>query len=138
MYVRVAYSTSGARLVHRLIYVTGFDSGDFKSHSRGCGECEAAGQMERSKGSDASGDVQSPRPQRKVPRRAEEKKPCESSLVCTLDRLSLLKTFSPHTADARRKRPPQRLSQRPNDIYVNRKSDFAGQLARCHRLLDQG
>ena len=40
--------------------------------------------------------------------------------------------------DARRKRPPKRLSQRPNDIYVNRKSDFASQLARSHKLLDQG
>lgn len=38
----------------------------------------------------------------------------------------------------RRKRPPKRLSQRPNDIYINRKSDFSSQLARCHKLLDQG
>ncbi|CAI8051258.1 Ribonuclease P protein subunit p20 [Geodia barretti] len=38
----------------------------------------------------------------------------------------------------RRKRPPKRLSQRPNDIYVNRNSDFSGQLARSHKLLDQG
>ena len=41
-------------------------------------------------------------------------------------------------ADVRRKRPPKRLSQRPNDIYINRKSDFSSQLARCHKLLDQG
>ena len=40
--------------------------------------------------------------------------------------------------DVRKKRPPKRLSQRPNDIYVNRKSDFASQLARSHKLLDQG
>ena len=40
--------------------------------------------------------------------------------------------------DLRKKRPPKRLSQRPNDIYVNRKSDFASQLARSHKLLDQG
>jgi len=49
-------------------------------------------------------------------RRAEEKKP----------------------SHARRKRPPRRLSQRPNDIYVTRKSDFGAQLARCSKLLDQG
>lgn len=38
----------------------------------------------------------------------------------------------------RKKRPPVRLSQKPNDIYINRKTEFAAQLARSHRLLDQG
>ena len=44
----------------------------------------------------------------------------------------------PSLEDARRKRPPRRLSQRPNDIYVTRKSEFGAQLARCSKLLDQG
>ena len=45
----------------------------------------------------------------------------------------------PHS-HARRKRPPKRLAhaQRLNDVYVNRRSDFVSQLARCRKLLDQG
>ncbi|XP_064406021.1 ribonuclease P protein subunit p20-like isoform X1 [Halichondria panicea] len=39
---------------------------------------------------------------------------------------------------SRRKRPPKRLSQRPNDVYINRSSQFAGQLSRCKRIFDQG
>ena len=41
----------------------------------------------------------------------------------------------------RKKRPPKRLNHQPqriNDIYVNRRSDFVSQLARCRKLLDQG
>lgn len=37
-----------------------------------------------------------------------------------------------------RKRLPHRLPRRPNDIYVNMKTDFKAQLARCQRLLDGG
>ncbi|XP_045674302.1 ribonuclease P protein subunit p20-like [Phyllostomus hastatus] len=33
---------------------------------------------------------------------------------------------------------PHRLPQRPNDIYVNVKTDFKGQLACCQKLLDRG
>eukprot|EP00731_Ephydatia_muelleri_P028723 Em0020g367a len=39
---------------------------------------------------------------------------------------------------ARRKIPPVRPSQAINDIYINRKTDFSVQLARSHKLLDQG
>ncbi|KAM9761167.1 uncharacterized protein ACBT57_005545 [Dama dama] len=35
-----------------------------------------------------------------------------------------------------RKRLPHRLPRRPNDIYVNMKTDFKAQLARCQKLLD--
>lgn len=38
----------------------------------------------------------------------------------------------------RRKVPPFRPSQAINDIYINRKTDFSTQLARSHKLLDQG
>lgn len=41
-------------------------------------------------------------------------------------------------AHVRHRRPPKRLSRRPNDVYVNRKTEFGRQLARCHRLLEQG
>ncbi|XP_001509607.1 ribonuclease P protein subunit p20 [Ornithorhynchus anatinus] len=34
-----------------------------------------------------------------------------------------------------RKRLPHRLPRRPNDIYVNMKTDFKAQLARCQKLL---
>ncbi|XP_015980332.1 ribonuclease P protein subunit p20 isoform X2 [Rousettus aegyptiacus] len=37
-----------------------------------------------------------------------------------------------------RKRLPHRLPRRPNDIYVNMKTDFKAQLARCQKLLDGG
>uniref|UniRef100_UPI000D1D143A Ribonuclease P protein subunit p20 n=1 Tax=Homo sapiens TaxID=9606 RepID=UPI000D1D143A len=37
-----------------------------------------------------------------------------------------------------RKRLPSRLPRRPNDIYVNMKTDFKAQLARCQKLLDGG
>ena len=36
----------------------------------------------------------------------------------------------------RSKRPPQRVQKRRNDIYVNRKTDFAVQLERCQKALD--
>ncbi|XP_072176534.1 ribonuclease P protein subunit p20-like [Diadema setosum] len=39
---------------------------------------------------------------------------------------------------ALRKRQPRRLPKRSNDIYVTRKSNFAGQLERCEKLLDAG
>ncbi|XP_007483347.1 ribonuclease P protein subunit p20 [Monodelphis domestica] len=35
-----------------------------------------------------------------------------------------------------RKRLPHRLPRRPNDIYVNMKTDFKAQLARCQKLLE--
>ncbi|XP_068919354.1 LOW QUALITY PROTEIN: ribonuclease P protein subunit p20 [Petaurus breviceps papuanus] len=37
-----------------------------------------------------------------------------------------------------RKRLPHRLPRRPNDIYVNMKTDFKAQLARCQKLLEGG
>ncbi|XP_036267177.1 ribonuclease P protein subunit p20 [Pipistrellus kuhlii] len=37
-----------------------------------------------------------------------------------------------------RKRLPHRLPRRPNDIYVNMKTDFQAQLVRCQKLLDGG
>ncbi|XP_023613557.1 ribonuclease P protein subunit p20 isoform X1 [Myotis lucifugus] len=37
-----------------------------------------------------------------------------------------------------RKRLPHRLPRRPNDIYVNMKTDFKAQLVRCQKLLDGG
>lgn len=38
----------------------------------------------------------------------------------------------------RHKRPPiKRLSRRPNDVYINRTTQFGHQLSRCHRLLEQ-
>ncbi len=57
----------------------------------------------------------------------------ELQLKSIIDALALLSI-----TDARRKRPPKRLSQRPNDVYINRSSQFAGQLSRCRRLFDQG
>ena len=47
-------------------------------------------------------------------------------------------TLFPSYLDARRKIPPVRPSQAINDIYINRKTDFSVQLARSHKLLDQG
>ncbi|EDO47971.1 predicted protein, partial [Nematostella vectensis] len=35
-----------------------------------------------------------------------------------------------------RKRPPRKDVKKKNDVYVNRRSDFAGQLERCQKLLD--
>ena len=35
-----------------------------------------------------------------------------------------------------RKRLPARLPSRPNDIYVNNKTDFKAQLARCFKCLE--
>ncbi|KAJ7372630.1 ribonucleases P/MRP protein subunit pop7 [Desmophyllum pertusum] len=35
-----------------------------------------------------------------------------------------------------KKRPPQKGQKRRNDIYVNRKTDFAAQLERCQKSLD--
>ncbi|XP_053572121.1 ribonuclease P protein subunit p20 isoform X2 [Bombina bombina] len=37
-----------------------------------------------------------------------------------------------------RRRPPPRPPRGPNDIYVNTKTDFRAQLARCRRLLEAG
>ena len=37
-----------------------------------------------------------------------------------------------------RKRLPKTLPRRKNDIYVNKKTDFKAQLARCQRILDNG
>nr|XP_025721051.1 ribonuclease P protein subunit p20-like [Callorhinus ursinus] len=37
-----------------------------------------------------------------------------------------------------RKRLPHRLPRRPNDIYVNMKTDFKAQVALCQKLLDGG
>ena len=37
-----------------------------------------------------------------------------------------------------RKRLPKTLPKRKNDVYVNKKTDFKAQLARCQRLLDNG
>ncbi|XP_025720227.1 ribonuclease P protein subunit p20-like [Callorhinus ursinus] len=37
-----------------------------------------------------------------------------------------------------RKRLPHRLPRRPSDIYVNMKTDFKAQLARCQKFLDGG
>ena len=39
-------------------------------------------------------------------------------------------------SDLVRRRPPQKEQKRRNDIYVNRKTDFAGQLERCQKILD--
>lgn len=38
--------------------------------------------------------------------------------------------------DVVKKRPPQKGQKRRNDIYVNRKTDFAAQLERCQKSLD--
>ncbi|XP_072349526.1 ribonuclease P protein subunit p20 isoform X1 [Scyliorhinus torazame] len=37
-----------------------------------------------------------------------------------------------------RKRLPRKLPKRKNDIYVNMKTDFKAQLARCQKMLDSG
>ncbi|XP_036380656.1 ribonuclease P protein subunit p20 [Megalops cyprinoides] len=37
-----------------------------------------------------------------------------------------------------RKRLPRKLPKRRNDVYVNMKTDFRAQLARCQKLLDSG
>lgn len=37
-----------------------------------------------------------------------------------------------------RKRLPRKLPKRRNDVYVNMKTDFKAQLARCQKLLDGG
>ena len=37
-----------------------------------------------------------------------------------------------------KKRPPQRPKKRKIDVFVNRKTDFKGQLERCQKLLDCG
>lgn len=37
-----------------------------------------------------------------------------------------------------RKRLPRKLPKRRNDVYVNMKTDFRAQLARCQKLLDGG
>lgn len=36
-----------------------------------------------------------------------------------------------------RKRLPPRLSKRPNDVYVNNRTDFKAQLARCFKCLEK-
>ncbi|XP_068673139.1 ribonuclease P protein subunit p20-like isoform X2 [Montipora foliosa] len=40
------------------------------------------------------------------------------------------------TSHVRKKRQPQRKLKRRNDIYVNRKTDFAAHLERCQKSLD--
>ncbi|MCJ8731416.1 hypothetical protein PDJAM_G00199350 [Pangasius djambal] len=37
-----------------------------------------------------------------------------------------------------RKRLPRKLPKRRNDVYINMKTDFKAQLARCQKLLDGG
>ncbi|XP_062849379.1 ribonuclease P protein subunit p20 [Trichomycterus rosablanca] len=37
-----------------------------------------------------------------------------------------------------RKRLPRKLPKRRNDVYINMKTDFKAQLARCQKLLDSG
>ena len=37
-----------------------------------------------------------------------------------------------------RKRLPRKLPKRRNDVYVNMKTDFRAQLARCQKLLESG
>lgn len=37
-----------------------------------------------------------------------------------------------------RKRLPKTLPKRKNDVYINKKTDFKAQLARCQRMLDTG
>ncbi|ELU08628.1 hypothetical protein CAPTEDRAFT_99895 [Capitella teleta] len=37
-----------------------------------------------------------------------------------------------------RKRLPRKLPRRKNDVYVNSKTNFNGQMARCQKLLDAG
>lgn len=48
----------------------------------------------------------------------------------------ILNGSSLSSVDKRSKRPPQRVQKRRNDIYVNRKTDFAVQLERCQKALD--
>ena len=40
--------------------------------------------------------------------------------------------------DVLRKHPARKPSQKENDIYINRTSDFGAQMARCRKLLDGG
>ena len=44
----------------------------------------------------------------------------------------------PIIADVLRKHPARKPSQRENDIYINRTSDFGAQMARCRKLIDSG
>ena len=81
----------------------------------------------------STGQELSPRANSKGKRRSDKK---EQS--CKLRYVFICPHYPCVYQDVRRKRPPKRLSQRPNDIYVNRKSDFSSQLARSHKLLDQG
>ncbi|XP_037093410.1 ribonuclease P protein subunit p20-like [Pollicipes pollicipes] len=37
-----------------------------------------------------------------------------------------------------RKRLPRKLPRRPNDVYVNKKTNFKAQLVRCERLFEKG
>jgi len=37
-----------------------------------------------------------------------------------------------------RKRLPRKLPRRPNDVYVNNKTNFKAQLVRCERLFESG
>lgn len=76
--------------------------------------------------------------------------PCHPSLISTLSRARarcMAENREPRGAVGAeldpveytlRKRLPHRLPRRPNDIYVNMKTDFKAQLARCQKLLDGG
>ena len=63
------------------------------------------------------------------------------SILCFIVALSLCfkRLFSCSmltVLDVVKKRPPQRVQKRRNDVYVNRKTDFAAQLERCQKSLD--
>ena len=95
------------------------------------GECPV--QAQAAAVASSTGQELSPRANAKGKRRSDKK---EQS--CKLRYVFICPHYPCVYQDVRRKRPPKRLSQRPNDIYVNRNSDFSGQLARSHKLLDQG
>ena len=95
------------------------------------GECPV--QAQAAAVASSTGQELSPRTNAKGKRRSDKK---EQS--CKLRYVFICPHYPCVYQDVRRKRPPKRLSQRPNDIYVNRNSDFSGQLARSHKLLDQG
>ena len=95
------------------------------------GECPV--QAQAAAVASSTGQELSPRANAKGKRRSDKK---EQS--CKLRYVFIFPHYRCVYQDVRRKRPPKRLSQRPNDIYVNRNSDFSGQLARSHKLLDQG
>ena len=58
---------------------------------------------------------------------------CNSLYLC---RIVILNSSTLISIDVRKKRQPQRKLKRRNDIYVNRKTDFAAHLERCQKSLD--